>query len=372
MRRFLVFLAILSSVFIFGCGGGSGSSEESTKNDNDADAGRKQGELYGECYPNETCNKGLVCDIENNICIKDPGNSEETDSDSPDNSNDEDSNDQDDINDDSDHIEIPDKDSDVPQESDEDSDDIDDTEISDEDSDNPQEPEDHDNPEIPDETPDNEIPDNDNPEPTENHKITGSYQIGNSVSGLYAAIFECGKSDMIATTSTDNSGKFSFNADISVSKTYCVKVGGFASCFKGMSDHVANVSEITNAVYLLDENCADLRKSETKVRAYAKLGTGKWLGELDYSKLSGIKEGIKLLSAFLKTTDAKTLSEKIAADIQKTDGREFEKFFSGFKISANRKEVVINTATPSSNEVALNIEGGSNEVAEGYFLCLSI
>lgn len=36
------------------------------------DTGRKQGELYGECYPNATCNKGLVCDEENNICIKDP------------------------------------------------------------------------------------------------------------------------------------------------------------------------------------------------------------------------------------------------------------------------------------------------------------
>ena len=46
-------------------------------NDLDTDQGRKQGELYGECYPNETCNKGLVCDIENNICIKDTENSEE-------------------------------------------------------------------------------------------------------------------------------------------------------------------------------------------------------------------------------------------------------------------------------------------------------
>ncbi len=40
------------------------------------DQGRKQGELYGECYPNATCNKGLVCDEENNICIKDPAGSD--------------------------------------------------------------------------------------------------------------------------------------------------------------------------------------------------------------------------------------------------------------------------------------------------------
>ncbi|MBO4711507.1 hypothetical protein J5681_06290 [bacterium] len=45
-------------------------NEGDTENQ-DADQGRKQGELYGECYPNETCNKGLICDVENNICIKD-------------------------------------------------------------------------------------------------------------------------------------------------------------------------------------------------------------------------------------------------------------------------------------------------------------
>ena len=46
------------------------------------ETGRKQGELYGECYPNATCNKGLVCDEENNICIKDPnGSSSDSDND---------------------------------------------------------------------------------------------------------------------------------------------------------------------------------------------------------------------------------------------------------------------------------------------------
>ena len=51
-------------------------------NDSDADQWRKQGELYGECYPNETCNKGLICDVDNNVCIKDPRNSEESKDDS--------------------------------------------------------------------------------------------------------------------------------------------------------------------------------------------------------------------------------------------------------------------------------------------------
>ena len=46
----------------------------------DADQGRKPGELYGECYPNNTCNEGLICDEENNICIKNPNSQNDDDS----------------------------------------------------------------------------------------------------------------------------------------------------------------------------------------------------------------------------------------------------------------------------------------------------
>jgi hypothetical protein len=30
----------------------------------------KTGSLYEKCYPNETCNKGLICDIENSLCVQ--------------------------------------------------------------------------------------------------------------------------------------------------------------------------------------------------------------------------------------------------------------------------------------------------------------
>jgi len=338
MKKFSAVLTLIVIFIFVSCG--SGGKSETPKTDNDQtdvdtvddsdDTGRKQGELYGECYPNETCNKGLICDEENNVCIKDPGNQEKPDEDSND------------------------------------------IEISDQDHDNPEKPEDHDNPQEPDEDSDNiEISDEDSdtpeiPEPTENHKISGILQAGSTVSNIKAALVECGKTKEIASANTDANGKFSFQADIAQDKTYCVKANDFASCFIGWNEHIANISEITNAAYLLDQNCADLRKSETKVRAYAKLGTGTWLGELDYSKLTGISEGLKLLSSFLNTTDAKTLSEKIAADIQKTEGREFEKFFNGFRISADKKEVVIDTANTNNNEVSLNIEGGSSIVADGF------
>ena len=290
MRKLFSFFAVFVLLFMLACGGGKKDNiydypdEDSTNvNTTDGDNGepdRKQGELYGECYPNKTCNEGLICDEENNVCIKDNGNSakpdDDSDTDSGDTTPDQDSDtDPDDT--------TPDQDNDS-----DDNPDIDNIEISDQDSDT----------------------DTEEPEATESHQFSGAYQIGSSVSGIHAALVECGKTEELASADTDADGKFSFNANISESKTYCVKAGDFASCFKGMSDHVANISEITTAAYLVDETCADIRKSETKVRNYAKLGTGKWLGELDYSKLSGIKTGLKLLSSFLNNNDSKILSEK--------------------------------------------------------------
>lgn len=57
------------------------TTDTTPEEDTDADQGRKQGELYGECYPNNTCNEGLVCDEENNTCIKDPNSQNDYDSD---------------------------------------------------------------------------------------------------------------------------------------------------------------------------------------------------------------------------------------------------------------------------------------------------
>ena len=79
MRRFFVVFAFFAAlIFVVSCGETEkniyeypdSSNQTGEKNDSDKDQGAKQGELDGECYPNETCNKGLVCDIENNICIK--------------------------------------------------------------------------------------------------------------------------------------------------------------------------------------------------------------------------------------------------------------------------------------------------------------
>jgi len=91
----------------------SSNDSNNSQDDSDADQGRKQGELYGECYPNETCNQGLICDIENNICIKDTSNTgEDSDSDVSDSTSDDDSINDADLSDSGDDENVTDSDND--------------------------------------------------------------------------------------------------------------------------------------------------------------------------------------------------------------------------------------------------------------------
>ena len=356
MKRVYAVLMFFAMFFMLSCGGGSDSK------------GKKQGELYGACYPNKTCNEGLVCDEENDVCL--PGD----DSDISDTAvTDDDTTEPEPADDtDTEKPEPADDDTDTDTSSDTTPDNDTDTDTSDTIPDQDTDTDTSDT--IPDQDTDTDTsdtaPDQDTDtgdteplEGTENRTISGSYQIGSEVSGIEAALYECGKTEKLASANTNAKGAFSFKADISSDKTYCVKANGFASCFKGLKDHTANISEITNAVFLLDQNCSDLRNSETKIRKYAKLGTGEWLGELDYSKLSGIKEGLKLLSNYLKTTNSKTLSEKIAEDSKK-ETPEFAKFFNGFRVSVDKNEIIIGETSDSNAN--FNVEGGSTKVAPGF------
>ena len=86
MKNLFAFLAVLAAFFLVAsCDDGLKFENPYDKNNANAaesndsgngDAGetpseRNQGELYGDCYPNKTCNEGLICDDVNNICIKD-------------------------------------------------------------------------------------------------------------------------------------------------------------------------------------------------------------------------------------------------------------------------------------------------------------
>lgn len=78
MKKSLISMSLILAVFAFlvNCGGDSANDLKGRESVAD------KGKLGEECYPNETCNKGLICDTENNVCIEDPTdtNSDNTDS----------------------------------------------------------------------------------------------------------------------------------------------------------------------------------------------------------------------------------------------------------------------------------------------------
>lgn len=64
MKKFFALTAIFAAmILIASCGGSSQETEEEGDSENDA------GESGGECYPDGSCNEGLTCDEENNICV---------------------------------------------------------------------------------------------------------------------------------------------------------------------------------------------------------------------------------------------------------------------------------------------------------------
>ena len=68
MKQIFVFFCCLTAMFLMiSCGGGGSSSDNSS-------SGKNAGELGKECYPNKTCDEGLICDTGNNVCIEDTEN----------------------------------------------------------------------------------------------------------------------------------------------------------------------------------------------------------------------------------------------------------------------------------------------------------
>ena len=69
--------AILATMFfVVSCDNELHFSNTPDLDDNTSDSG-KTGKEGGECYKNKTCNEGLVCDEESNLCVKDNGSSED-------------------------------------------------------------------------------------------------------------------------------------------------------------------------------------------------------------------------------------------------------------------------------------------------------
>ena len=92
MKKIFVIFAFFTMFFLISCDSAKKfenpydkNNEETNSNDEDedqtdsssehddggnSDSGRKQGELYGDCFDDKTCSGDLICDVENNVCIK--------------------------------------------------------------------------------------------------------------------------------------------------------------------------------------------------------------------------------------------------------------------------------------------------------------
>ena len=71
MQKFFVIFVLLCTFFLISCGGGS---SKPTNESGGGDSVSNFGKLGQECYPNKSCDEGLLCDTDNNICIEDPEN----------------------------------------------------------------------------------------------------------------------------------------------------------------------------------------------------------------------------------------------------------------------------------------------------------
>ena len=63
-KIFMLFCCFMAILFMVSCGGSS-SDNNSVSN---------FGKLGKECYPNKTCDSGLICEDESNTCIEDSSN----------------------------------------------------------------------------------------------------------------------------------------------------------------------------------------------------------------------------------------------------------------------------------------------------------
>ena len=73
MKKIFACFALFTLFFAVSCDDGIKFNNPNDKHNQTAQSD-DEGQLGGECYPNKTCNKGLSCDKENNICIEESEN----------------------------------------------------------------------------------------------------------------------------------------------------------------------------------------------------------------------------------------------------------------------------------------------------------
>jgi len=153
----------------------------------------------------------------------------------------------------------------------------------------------------------------------------------------------------LAKSFSDSNGYFTISdVKLDAGSTYCLEAEGnlanqtisMHSCFS-LTENVTddnitvNINPLTEITYKLYKEKGNLSEAEAKVREYFQIPTGRWLGEVNYSNLQGITEGLRTLAELkgknlpLEVTDL--LVSDIANDLGVTskDVLEMEKRMSG-------------------------------------------
>lgn len=80
MKKLLLISAVLAAIlFMVSCENKLTSVSRHDVDDNTADSG-KTGKEGGECYEDKTCDEGLICEEERNLCVKDEDAGDDSDS----------------------------------------------------------------------------------------------------------------------------------------------------------------------------------------------------------------------------------------------------------------------------------------------------
>ena len=178
----------------------------------------------------------------------------------------------------------------------------------------------------------------------------------------------------LAKSFSDSNGYFTIsNVKLDAGSTYCLEAEGklanqtisMHSCFS-LTENVTddnitvNINPLTEITYKLYKEKGNLSEAEAKVREYFQIPTGRWLGEINYSDLQEITEGLRTLAELKGKNLPLEVTDLLVSDIANDTGSYRSLFEDAFQIVSSSSEAEIN------HPITLSIVGGTKYIANGF------
>jgi len=204
-------------------------------------------------------------------------------------------------------------------------------------------------------------------------KSISGYVIDDPVPNAMIKLFDS-KGVELGAVSSDSNGYFSIaGVRLKEGDTYCLQAEGnlanqtinMHSCFS-LTENVTddnitvNINPLTEIAYRLYKEKGNLPEAEAKVREYFQIPTGRWLGEVKYSDLQGIAEGLRTLAELKGKNLPIEVIDLLVSDIANDTGSYRSLFEDTFQIIPSSSEAEINTP------ITLSIVGGTKYIANGF------